>query len=245
MKRILTLVSICAFVAANAQTKQGTIIYERKVDLYRNIKDEQMRAMIPQFQTGNYELVFKDSISVYKSVPKDEAPDPFDGGGGNRVFIRIGGPGDNGELYKNLSSGKLLEQTSLEEKKYIITDTLSQQPWKLADETKTILNHACKKATLTTEKGNKVVAWYTEEIPVAVGPGTFNGLPGAILLVDVDSSGMVFTATEIQPAANAKELKQPTDGALITRADFSKKMDDVMGPADSKGRRIMTKDVQN
>jgi GLPGLI family protein len=244
MKKYVTL--ICAVgcgLALHAQTKQGTIVYEQKIDVHRHMQDEQMKAMVPQFQTANYELVFKDSISVYKTVPKDEAPDPFDGGGGgNRVFIRFGGPGGDGVLYKNFSSATQLQEMSLEDKKYIVTDSVKQQPWKLAEGTQTILNHTCKKATLTTERGSKVVAWYTEDIAMPVGPDRFSGLPGAVLAVDVDSAGIVFTATEIRPTADNKQLKAPNGGKMLTNAEFTKKMDEVMGPADAQGRRMIRRE---
>ena len=244
MKKYVTL--ICAAgcsLALSAQTKQGTIVYERKIDVHRHMQDAQMKAMVPQFQTAGYNLFFKDSISVYKPAPKDEAPDPFEGGGGgNRVMIRFGGPGDDGSLYKNFSSGRQLQETSLEDKKYIITDSIKQQPWKLADATQTILSHVCKKATLTTERGSKIVAWYAEDIAVPAGPERFSGLPGAVLMVDVDSANVVFTATEIRPTADAKELKAPTSGKQITNAEFAKKMDELMGPADAQGRRMITRE---
>lgn len=244
MKKYVTLIcAVSCGLALNAQTKQGTIIYERKIDVHRHMEDEQMKAMVPQFQTANYELLFKDSISVYKPAPKDDAPDPFDGGGGgNRVMIRIGGPGEDGVLYKNFSSSSQLQEATLEDKKYIITDSLKLQPWKLANETLTILNHVCKKATMTTERGSKVVAWYAEDIPVPAGPERFSGLPGAVLKVDVDSANIVFMATEIHPTADAKELKAPTSGKQITSADFSKKLDEVIGPADAQGRRMIRRE---
>ncbi len=241
MKKYVTL--ICALsgcLALQAQTKQGTIIYERKIDVHRHMEDEQMKAMVPQFQTGNYVLEFKDSISVYKAAPKDDAPDPFDGGGGGvHVVMRFGGPGDDGVLYKNFSSSRQLAETSLEDKKYIVSDSIKQQAWKLADETKTILNHVCKKATLTTQRGSKVVAWYAEDIQVPAGPERFDGLPGAVLVLDVDSANIVFTAIEVKPTADNKDLKAPTSGKEITSAEFAKKMDEIIGPADSQGRRFI------
>ncbi len=237
---------IAAFAGAvglHAQTKEGTIVYERKIDAHRMMQDEQMKAMVPQFQTANYELYFKDTVSVYKPAPKDDAPDPFESNnGGAHVVMRFSGPGDDGALYKNFSSGKLLQENTLEEKKYIITDTLKPQGWKLADETKTVLNHTCKKATMTTERGSKVVAWYTEDIPVPAGPDRFTGLPGTVLLVDIDSSRIVFAAKEIKTSADAKELKAPSGGKLLTRADYDKKLDELLGPADAQGRRIIKRD---
>jgi GLPGLI family protein len=153
--------------------------------------------------------------------------------------MRFGGPGIDGVLYKNYSSGRLLEEASLEDKKYIIGDSIKSLPWKLSDETSTLLGHACKKATATTLNGSQVTAWYSTDIPVPIGPDKFSGLPGAILRLDADSSGVIYTATQLLPATNPKELKAPTGGKAIARSDFEKLMDQVMGPADAQGRRVM------
>src|SRR5579872_2925527 len=75
-----------------AQPRQGTITYERKIDVHRNMQDDQMKAMVPQFQTTSYQLLFRDSISIYKAMPRDEAPDPFDNNtGGMHMIVRFGG----------------------------------------------------------------------------------------------------------------------------------------------------------
>ncbi|HVX51143.1 MAG TPA: GLPGLI family protein [Chitinophagaceae bacterium] len=243
MKKAIMLGYILVYAGGLlAQTKEGTIEYERKIDVHRHMQDEQMKAMVPQFQTAAYQLFFKDSISVYKAAPKDDAPDPFDnGGGGAHVFIRFNGPGDDGALYKNFSSSNQLQETTLDEKKYIVTDSIKQLTWKLADETATILNHVCKKASATTERGSNVIAWYAEDIPVPTGPDRFGGLPGAILKVDIDTGSIVFTATAIQVKVTSKELKAPSGGKLVTQADFQKKMDEAFGPADAQGRRMIRK----
>lgn len=228
---------------ANAQIKKGTIIYERKVDVYRHMQDEQMKAMVPQFQTSKSELIFNDNVCVYKPLPEDNAPDPFDNNsGGARMVIRIGGPSDNAVMYRNYSNQKFLEQTELDDKDYIIDDTIQPQAWKMSDETKTILNHVCKKATMKTERGNDVTAWYTEDIPVPAGPDMFGGLPGVVLLVDVNNGDMVYTALEIKEDADSKDLAEPSKGKHVTRAGFNKMMDDLFGPATPDGRRIITRD---
>lgn len=241
MKFLTLLFPLTAGIVASstyAQTHQGSIRYERKIDVHRHLADPQMKAMVPQFQTAFYDLAFNDSISVYKTVPKDEAPDPFDNQGGTRVNIRFNGPGDEGVLYKNFSSNRQLEETTLEDTKYVILDSIKTFPWKLSEETSTVLGHPCKMATTTTSRGSKVIAWYAQDIPVPIGPDKFNGLPGAMLKLDVDSSGLIFTATQINPTASPKDLKVPTSGKSITRADYDKKLDHAMGPADAQGRRI-------
>jgi hypothetical protein len=102
MKRLLLLlaIAICSQTIF-AQQKQGTITYERKINMWKRITDEQMRAMIPEYRNSKHILYFSDSVSLYKAVPEDETPDPFGGGGG--VVIRLGGA-DGGELYKNFAT---------------------------------------------------------------------------------------------------------------------------------------------
>jgi GLPGLI family protein len=242
MKKYFLAAFVLASIVTNAQIKQGTIIYERKADLHRRMQDEQMKAMVPQFQTAKNELVFKNNISVYKPLEEDNAPDPFNDGKGGMIMIKIGGPGENGILYKDYSNQKLLEQTELADKDYIIDDTIKTQQWKLSDETRTVLNHVCKKATTKTERGSEATAWYTEDIPVPVGPDRFGGLPGAILLVDINNAEMVFTAQEFKNDADDKELTEPLKGKHITRVDFDKKLDELFGPATPDGKRIITRD---
>jgi GLPGLI family protein len=239
--RLLLLVSsLGAGLAASAQQQQGTILYERKIDVHRRIDDDQMKAMVPQFQIGQYELLYRDSVCAYNVAPKDEAPDPFDNqGGGNRIVMRFGGPGDGGVLYRNYASGQLLEQTTLANVKYIINDTIHSLSWRLSADTLTVLGRVCKKATAVSPRNNgNIVAWYCEEIPMPIGPEKYGGLPGAILKLDEDNGGLVFTATGLTSKVDTKALKVPT-GKTITRAAFDKKMDEILGPADKQGRRII------
>src|SRR5580658_2707192 len=133
--RILSFLScIVAWLPLTAQHLEGTIYYERKIDAWRHIDDDQMKAMVPQFQTGQFELFYRDSVCYYNVVPQDQAPDPFDnqGPGGNRIVMRFGGPGDGGILFRNYSSGQLLEQTTFADVQYVITDTIHPLPWKLS-----------------------------------------------------------------------------------------------------------------
>ncbi|MES2331901.1 MAG: GLPGLI family protein [Bacteroidota bacterium] len=256
MKRLLfTLTGIVSFSLAQAQVKEGTIYYEQKTNMYKTITDEQMRAMMPEFRTAKYMLLFSDSVSVYKTVPEDEAPDPFAGGGGRRMVMNIGGGG--GDLYKNLSQLKSVQTSELGGKNFLIVDSIRQQPWKLGTETKTILGHVCHKATRkvmqpqrtimrmmsaggtpTTDTTNKaaapqgkeveVIAWYADDIISPVGPESYGQLPGVILQLDVDNGTQVYTATEVKKTVDQKELKEPKKGKVVTRQEYAKMMTDMM-----------------
>jgi len=225
-------------VSVVAQPLQGTIVYTRTMDVWRHLPDEQMRAMIPQFQSGQFQLVYRDSIAVYKGVPKDDAPDPF-APSGSAMVIKLGGPGDEAVLYKNLSDRRLLEETNLEDKKYVIRDSVRSQAWKLSPDTSTVLGHFCKKATAVMRGGRKAVAWYSEDIPLAAGPDRFDGLPGVILRLDVDSGAIVFVATTITAKVASADLRAPSENKAISRMEYEKKLDEIMGPADSLGRRMI------
>lgn len=54
--------------------------------------------------------------------------------------------------------------------------------WTLSQDTLTICEHKCQKATCHW-RGRDFVAWFTIEIPVSRGPWKFGGLPGLILKI--------------------------------------------------------------
>jgi GLPGLI family protein len=67
----------------------------------------------------------------------------------------------------------------------------------LSDETKTIENHVCKKATLTDEEGGETVFWYTEDISVSKkGQSYLNeDVPGFPMQFEINNGGMKMTMT--------------------------------------------------
>jgi GLPGLI family protein len=256
MKKLFFLLpGMICFGVLQAQVKEGTVIYERKINMHRTITDEQMRAMIPEFRTSKHMLLFSDSVSMYKIVPEDEAPDPFAGGGGGaRIIMR--GPGDAGELYKNLAQAKSVQASEMGGRNYLVVDTIQQQPWKLGSETKQILGHLCHKATrkvkqpvgqmrmMTFNGGNQssdttiqrgpqtrevdVVAWYADDVVSPVGPENYGQLPGVILQLDIDNAQTVYTATELNAKVDQKDLKEPKKGKVVTRQEYQKLMMDMM-----------------
>ena len=252
MKRAFFLVvALIGIGSIKAQVKQGTIVYERKINAHRSITNEQMRAMIPEFRISKHILLFSDSISLYKLIPENEAPDPFAGGGGGgaRVSFSFTSSSDGGELYKNFTQSKSILSSELAGKNYLITDSITQQPWKLTNETKQILGYNCLKATrkITVQPGPtrvmffgspgatatrdttrpqarevEITAWYAQDIISPVGPDTYGQLPGVILQLDYDNGATVYSALEIKKEVDQKMLKEPKKGKLVTNAEFNK-----------------------
>ncbi|MDD2793316.1 MAG: GLPGLI family protein [Sediminibacterium sp.] len=252
MKKWITAAFLVASTCVGAQQKEGTILYERKINTHRNLPNEQMKALIPEFRTTKHLLLFSDSISLYRLQPEEEAPDPFSGGNGGGMQIRIGGA-DAGDLYKNFSGKKSVQMTELGGKNFLITDSIQQQPWKLSDETKTILGYTCKKAVkkitqavrtmrITSGPGGsnttdtaapksrevEVVAWYTTDFITPAGPESHGMLPGLILEINIDNGATVFKALEVKNTVNKKELKEPGKGKIVSRSEYQKMVAELL-----------------
>lgn len=66
------------------------------------------------------------------------------------------------------------------------TEPCPPQQWTLHNDTMTVLEHRCQKATCHWRERD-FVAWFAKDIPIRRGPWKFNGLPGLILkLYDTD-----------------------------------------------------------
>ena len=239
MKRILLVIAagLC-LQTVMAQVKEGKIIYERRVNMHKRLppENENMKSMIPEFNTGKQQLLFAGDESIYSAVPEEEDIRDQAGQDGNHLVMRMNG--GNNETYKNYATEKMTELRELGPKKYVIEDTLRKLGWKLFDDTLSVKGYVCKKATAKTRQGDNVVAWYTEAIASPAGPEQFGGLPGMILKTDIGEGWMVFTATDIQTSIDKQLVKAPSGGKKITRTEFQKMMDEAFGPGGGGQPRI-------
>lgn len=231
-----------------AQTKEGVVIYERKQNMHRSANEE-MRAMIPEFNISKQMLLFTEQQSLYKALPEDEAPDPFNNKSG--AVIMLGGR--SSETYVHFGENRKVKATEIFGEAFLITDTINKHNWKLVDETKTIAGHLCKKAVTTTksvrqtvrisaagkepDKVNtptpkpediEVVAWYAVDLHSSAGPENYMGLPGVVLEVDVDNNGIVFSAQEVRPLSDLSQLKAPKKGRKVTPEEYNKEMKKIV-----------------
>ncbi len=234
MRKILilfgVLISLLAVHSVFAQTAEGVITYDVKINLHRRLPPDrqEMKASIPEFRTTKEQLIFNGSESLYKPIIEDEEEESFGGGG---VQMRFRQP--NTERYLNQSTGKIITKQELMGKDYLIEDSVKLAPWKLGTETKTIQGYECKQAYYTDESNpngkQEITAWYTDKIRPFLGPDRFNTLPGAVLVVDINNAERVIVASKIEKRPLKKnELKIPSKGTKITPQEFRKLMDEQM-----------------
>jgi GLPGLI family protein len=236
MKRIIALLLatiVYQFVAA--QLPEGKVVYEEKIDVHRRIpkENEQMRAIIPQFRTSKYELLFADNKSLYQK--QEEETDLSEQPQG-RMVMRFGG--GSTIIFKDFTARKSVEKRDLMEKEFIVEDSLRTIQWKLLDETKTIAGHLCKKATGKTEAGTGLTAWYAEDIALSSGPGAYSGLPGLILALDMNEGEITYTAVEIKDSVKKAAIKAPNKGKKVTPEEFVKIRKELLGNGNGSVRFI-------
>lgn len=240
MKKVILLTGILVAIATVlclAQT-EGVISFEMKVNMHRNIpkENEEMKAMIPEFRTSQFELYFTASESLYKPVEEDDDQEINDGNG---MQIRMRMP--TSETYVSPSDEKILELREFLDKKYLISDTLKAKGWKIGTETKTILGFECKKATRTDEERKQtMVAWFTAKLRPSLGPDRFCSLPGAVLEVNINDGERTLIAKKIESRSLKKnELKIPTGGVVMSGSEFRKMVDEQMKKMGAQGGMII------
>ena len=239
MKFLFLLFLVCIVHHISGQN-QGLITYEQKTNLHRRIppENEDMKKMMPEFQTIKQELLFKENESLYRPIDEE---DEMPGGPGGGMVMRFRRP--ETIIYRNHETEYQLAQRAMFEKKYLVEDTLKIAAWKLGTETKSILGHPCYKATLTTETRrdtlvikNQVTAWFTQDIYSPFGPETYGGLPGMILALDINNGEVSYIAKSIDPNADLKDLKAPSKGEKMSGVEFQKIMDERMKEFQRNGR---------
>ncbi len=239
----MVVTAACCVHLALAQVKEGKVIYERKTNMHKRLpaENDNMKAMIPEFNTSKQQLVFSGDESIFSAIPEDEDIRDQAGQEGGRVNIRMN-TGRN-ETYKNYATEKTVELRELGPKKYIIEDTLRKLAWKLSDDTLLVKGYHCKKAITKNRQGDNVIAWYTEEITAPTGPEQFGGLPGLILQMDIGDGWIVFSPLDITAANNKQVVKIPSGAKKITRSEFQKMQKEAFGPSTGGPQiRIITRD---
>lgn len=132
----------------------------------------------------------------------------------------------------NMSYYNLKEKTLLNEKNFLDEDfiikTIPAMEWQLTQEEKKIGNHFCYKATTTKKVVNrigetiekKVIVWYDPKIQLNVGIQEFQGLPGAIILLE--DNNLMYELIDID--LNLKQpvqIKKPTKGKMVSENEYT------------------------
>jgi len=243
----LTFILLLSACFSFSQNFQGKAYYMSKISVDKSFMDNPrtaqyrgyMEKMLKQNTEKNYILEFNSTESMYKEQTKLDVDDGRSGYNWMAQYV-----GDNiGKLYKNVSDQVTVNETEFMGRFFLLTDSISDQKWKMSGETKKIGKYTCYKATYEKEvkeqtfsfgswnnEGNQnknvgktrkveVVAWFTPEIPIATGPSWYGGLPGLILEISDDKTSVLCTKIVMNPTEKSK-IKRPKKGKVIATSDF-------------------------
>lgn len=89
---------------------------------------------------------------------------------------------------------------------YKYVETLKPQDWKIFDETATISNLKCQKAS-TFFRGRKYEAWFSIDVPIIYGPYKFSGLPGLIVRITDTKNNFLYELLKIEYGSSDVPMK--------------------------------------
>jgi len=230
MKSIsILIIALVLSISVQAQTT-GVIEYQETMKIDMSEMNEQLKGlpqamldMIPKSQSFDKELLFEAGNSIYRnktgsSAPEDKHMESDDG------FVMIKFSQDDSEeiLYTSMKEKQIVHQKGIMGKSFVVESDLEKRAWKLTNEKIMYLDYECQKAVIENED-EFVVAWYTSQIPTQVGPGSYNGLPGAILLLSIDDGTIEMKATKVSmKSLDADAIAIPNDGKKVTQKEFDK-----------------------
>jgi GLPGLI family protein len=145
---------------------------------------------------------------------------------GNHSFVTINEDEEGNLVYVDRTSKKLIERKVLRQQPIILDEgSIPTQKWKLKTGTKKIGKYLCKEASCTF-RGRNYTAWYTTEIPLALGPVKFHGLPGLILQISDEDNNYVIKMSSVEYPSTDKSLVAkivpPKTGLKTTKATYFK-----------------------
>ncbi|MDO4229448.1 MAG: GLPGLI family protein, partial [Capnocytophaga sp.] len=186
------------------------------------IPDAKLREQIKQqiLAPTYYDLLFSGNTSLYKKTEENKEENNLSDKNKNPNIKVMVVKNESTGIYQNYKTGEYVSAQNFFGKDFYISDKTIKFHWKISNETKKIGNFNCKKATsIYNEK--PVEAWFSDEIPISVGPDVYNGLPGLIIQLDYDER--TYNAISVEKLSNKIDIEKPQQkGKVVTREEFIK-----------------------
>lgn len=142
-------------------------------------------------------------------------------------------------IHRDFEKERRTELEDVSTRPYLIEDSLKAPAWKVMNKIKEVNGQLCMMAvTQDTIRGQKIVAWFANNIPVPAGPERYFGLPGLIMELDIDDGAVLITATKVdmKPVGEQVKLDKKLKGKKITGVQYDKMIKTTLQDA-IKGHR--------
>jgi GLPGLI family protein len=176
---------------AQAQISSGRIVFERRTNLKKRFgNDPRMGKFITEenkYRVENFELLFNDSLCVFRPLPDDEVAE------GMMKYLTT-----RNTVYQNINRQEKFIIMDLWGNNAYIKDSIDSRKWKITENSRVIGGYNCRKAIWEMNDSTRIYAWFSVDVVPSMGPEGFGGLPGAILGLATEDGGVVYFAKEVK-----------------------------------------------
>ncbi|MFK8102397.1 MAG: GLPGLI family protein, partial [Saprospiraceae bacterium] len=171
-----------------------------------------------------YLFVAQNGESSYKKLDEVIIED-FAAYAEENNLLTIGGT--QGAAYKNRKENLFLKNSNILGRKYLIYDKIPKIKWTITKDQKKVGKFTCTKAT-TTHFGNKITAWFTDELALNNGPEEYGNLPGMILVLETNTKTITAIKILTKKVDPTLEFERPKQGKKISVADYYQELSKVL-----------------
>ena len=206
---------------AMAQITSGKIVFERKTNLYKRFKDDNVKEWIKETDKSKvdyFELYFNDSMSMFMPQESD-------------LKERMSWATSKNTTYQNFNSKSTLSIKSVWGEQLYVQDSIKKREWKITEGKRVISGYTCRKAIWEMNDSTRIYVWYTDDIVPSVGPESFCGLPGAILGLATEDGGVIYFAKSVDISKPTIEQLTPKIGRnkIYATAELKTKLEKDFG----------------
>jgi GLPGLI family protein len=220
IKRIFVFLLTVCFSKLNAQITSGKITYERKTNLYKQMKGENVKNWIKEedkIKLEYFELFFNDTCSAFK--PQE-----------SELKENFAWATSKNKVYQNFNNSTRYMIKDMWGEEVHITDSLFQRKWQMTESTRKIGGYNCRKAVWRANDTTRIYAWFSYDIATSTGPESFNGLPGVILGLATEDGGIVYFAKKVELIkADEAQLVPPKKKKVRSIHELKKEMEKEYG----------------
>jgi GLPGLI family protein len=221
MKHKIIFIAITLFYFSGLHAQQFISKAKIEYEVTANVKKTMGRFgdMIDNmstFKTGFYTFTFANNKSIYKFDrwdPASKIPNWFKESDEQNIW------------YFDYNTRNYNIQKNIDGSNLILEGAIKKLHWKITNENRIIAGFNCRKAVAQVFDSVYVFAFYTDEITIAGGPCSINGLPGLILGMTIPRLYTSWIATKvmvndvdvsiIKPVQTKKPYTLDALGALI------------------------------
>ncbi len=221
IKAFILFVLMLSALFGSAQIKAGKIVYERKTNLYKKFKGDDVKEWLKESDKNKvdvFELYFNDSLSVFKPQESD-------------LKEQMSWATSKNQVYQNSKTEQRITVKTIWGEELIVQDSLYKRAWKITESKRKIAGYECRKAIWQANDSTRLYAWYCNEIEPSIGPESFIGLPGAILGLATEDGGVIYFAKSVtvEPTPTEKLLMKKTKSKIYASDELKKRLEKDFG----------------